>query len=64
VAEDVFDFAPPPIKLLGAIGFLDSGTSVQDDRQSAFVNYQLAHFFAVARLAQNMMRDPPTGTFK
>jgi hypothetical protein len=36
VAEEVFDFVPLAIKVLGPIGFLAGGVAARDDRQGAF----------------------------
>ena len=50
VAEEVFNFVPPPIEALGAIGLLGGGAAVRYDRQGAFVPDLLPHFFAVVGL--------------
>jgi hypothetical protein len=38
---------PPPVKALGAIGFLEGSAAVRDDRQGAFVFNLLAYLCAV-----------------
>ena len=40
----------PSVKALGAIGFLEGGATVRDDRQCAFVFNLLAHLCAVVGL--------------
>ena len=49
-AEEVLDFMPPSVKALGAIGFLEGGAAVRDDRQGTFVFNLLAHLCAVVGL--------------
>ena len=44
--EEIFDFVPPPVEALGAIGLFGGGTAVRDDQQGAFVSDLLAHLCA------------------